>query len=1238
MKSSLHAVSQLFRPAHLALLALSLAAMAPALAQNPNFHNVPNGDVAGLISAINISNASPGADTIELASGGTYTLTAVNNTGYYVGPSGLPAITSQITINGHGATIQRSSAAGIPDFRILLTQGNVTLNEVTIAGGKAAAGAPNYRGGGGGIRNEGTLLLRNSTVRNNSCSTGINEGGGIINYVGGQLTVINSTISYNTSNGSRAGGGILNMSAGSYVSKTTILNSTIFENRADGSGGSARGDAVCDFFSPAGSVIVKNSILASPTQGLGSDLHAAAGVLTSLGLNIVSDASGGLTGHGDLNSTNPQLRVLEFNAGPAQTQTHQPENGSPAIDAVPVADCTDANGTPITTDQNGLSRPQGLKCDIGSVEAFSPARIAIHPSGQTVCAGETATFSVTAEGTPPFSYQWRKNGAPISGATSASYTTAATVAGDNGVNFTVVVSNSVGNAVSNNAKLTVNTPPSITTQPGNQTVNAGQTATFSVTAAGGGLYSYQWKKNGDDISGATGVFYTTPATTSDNGAFFSVTVTNSCGSVTSNNATLTVAPPDAEAGSVDPPFNPAANGSVYSAAVQPDGKIAIGGTFTTVGGVTRNRIARLNADGTLDSAFNPDPNGLVFSIAVQADGKIIVGGAFSSVDGVVRNGIARLNADGTLDPAFDPNSNGTVRSVAMQADGKLVIGGSFTSLGGVARNYLARLNADGTLDSAFNPNTNSSVLSILVQADARIVIGGPFNSVGGVTRNRIARLHADGTLDSAFDPDASFVVYSLAGQVDGKIVIGGDFNSVGGVTRNRIARLHADGALDPAFNPGADNVVYSIAVQADEKIVIGGLFSSISGVPRNRVARLHADGILDSAFNPNANFVVYSITVQADGKIVIGGDFNTVGGVTRNRIARLNNDPAVQSLTGSASRVEWLRGGAAPETDRVTFELSTDGGASWVALGAGTRIAGGWQLSSLSLPNTGQIRARGRTSGGFYNSSTGLIEQIAAFNFTNTPPDTTILTGPSGTVASNAATFTFTGSDDVTPAAQLTFEVSLDGALPFTPVASNSVNLSNLAEGTHTFAVRAIDAAGNVDPTPAVRVWTVDMFEPAFTALFGWGFNNSGEVGDGTIAQRNAPVNVLTSGALANKTVLTVAAGIYHSVALSSDGLLFAWGNNSSGTLGDGTHSNSTVPVAVNMSGLPANDTVMAIAAGDYHTLALTASGTSLRLGQQSLRPTRRRHEHASQRARGGRSRRGAGEHGLRRHRRGDGA
>src|SRR5262249_33894087 len=154
-----------------------------------------------------------------------------------------------------------------------------------------------------------------------------------------------------------------------------------------------------------------------------------------------------------------------------------------------------------------------------------------------------------------------------------------------------------------------------------------------------------------------------------------------------------------------PPF-------VKSIAVQPDGRVLIGGSFTNVNGASRNRIARLNADGTVDGSFSsyveiffdPDYNpSSVASMAIQPDGKILMAGTFYRIDGVTRRGIARLDAGGTLDTNFAAVSGAPdVRAVALQSDGKVLIGGTFTSINGTNRNRIARLNADGSLDLSFD--------------------------------------------------------------------------------------------------------------------------------------------------------------------------------------------------------------------------------------------------------------------------------------------------------------------------------------------------------------------------------------------------------------------------------------------------------------------------------------------------------------------------------------------------------
>src|SRR2546430_2502096 len=188
---------------------------------------------------------------------------------------------------------------------------------------------------------------------------------------------------------------------------------------------------------------------------------------------------------------------------------------------------------------------------------------------------------------------------------------------------------------------------------------------------------------------------------------------------------------EAAGGDLDPTFNASVMGAgeVAAVALQPDGKIVIGGDFTSVNGTARNRIARLNADGSLDSSFNPVLG--VFSrvdaIAVQPDGKIVIGGVFSGINGTGRDCNARINADGSLDSSFNPVLGvfSRVDAIAVQPDGKIVIGGVFSSINGTARDDIARINADGSIDSSFDPGLGQigHVTTIALQPDGKIVIG-----------------------------------------------------------------------------------------------------------------------------------------------------------------------------------------------------------------------------------------------------------------------------------------------------------------------------------------------------------------------------------------------------------------------------------------------------------------------------------------------------------------------------------
>jgi len=307
---------------------------------------------------------------------------------------------------------------------------------------------------------------------------------------------------------------------------------------------------------------------------------------------------------------------------------------------------------------------------------------------------------------------------------------------------------------------------------------------------------------------------------------------------------------------------------------KPKQKALIGGnfTFTDPDLTFINRILSLSANGSLDTTFDIGTGfgGSVFALAIQSDGKIVVGGGFSTYQGTTRNRIARLNTDGSYDTTFNIGTgfNATVNALAIQSDGKIVVGGPFTTYQGTTRNRIARLNTNGSYDTTFDIGTGfgSSVFALAIQSDGKIVVGGGFTTYQGTTRNRIARLNTNGTYDTTFDIGTGFnvSVNSLAIQSDGKIVVGGDFTTYQGTTRNRIARLNTDGSLDTTFDIGAgfDATVNALAIQSDGKIVVGGGFTTYQGTTRNCIARLNTDGSLDTSFKFATNLTVIALALK----------------------------------------------------------------------------------------------------------------------------------------------------------------------------------------------------------------------------------------------------------------------------------------------------------------------------------------------------------------------------------------
>ncbi len=379
-------------------------------------------------------------------------------------------------------------------------------------------------------------------------------------------------------------------------------------------------------------------------------------------------------------------------------------------------------------------------------------------------------------------------------------------------------------------------------------------------------------------------------------------------------------------GSIDDSFiSTGANDDVNSIVLNPDGKILVGGAFDTFNGASHMRLTRLNANGSIDSSFNvgSGASSRVNTVTVQEDQKILVGGYFTSFNGVAKKCLVRLNSDGSIDDSFDIGAGaniGDVYSIVIHQDNKIIIGGQFTAFNGVALNSLARLNVDGSIDPTFNIGSGAtgSVTSTVVLNEGKILVGGWFTGYNNKFSNRMVRLNVDGSLDNTFQNEswgANGTVFQIVEQEDHKLIVGGDFTSFNGVVKKYLVRLNTDGSIDESFKIGSgpNGVIRAIVLQADGKILLGGKFTAFNGITQNRFARLHQDGTIDNDFTIGtaANSNIYAIALQPDKKIVVGGDFTSFNGVSKKGLVRLHADGAVDQTFNTGTGAGSSSGGSA---------------------------------------------------------------------------------------------------------------------------------------------------------------------------------------------------------------------------------------------------------------------------------------------------------------------------------------
>ena len=252
--------------------------------------------------------------------------------------------------------------------------------------------------------------------------------------------------------------------------------------------------------------------------------------------------------------------------------------------------------------------------------------------------------------------------------------------------------------------------------------------------------------------------------------------------------------------------------SIETVKIQSNGKVLVGGDFTLFTGSTQNYLIRLNSDGSKDTSFDIGSgfDGTIYSTAIQPDGKILVGGFFTTFTGSSQNRLIRLNSDGSKDTSFDIGSgfDSNVDSIEIQSDGKILVLGNFSTFTGSTQNNLIRLNSDGSKDSTFDVGTgpNSFLSSGKLQSDGKILVGGTFTTFNGSSQNALIRLNSDGSKDTSFDIGTGFFssggarIQSIGIKTDGTILAGGLFQTYKGVSSINFISLNNDGSINKTFN------------------------------------------------------------------------------------------------------------------------------------------------------------------------------------------------------------------------------------------------------------------------------------------------------------------------------------------------------------------------------------------------------------------------------------------------------
>lgn len=352
------------------------------------------------------------------------------------------------------------------------------------------------------------------------------------------------------------------------------------------------------------------------------------------------------------------------------------------------------------------------------------------------------------------------------------------------------------------------------------------------------------------------------------------------------------------------------SGAVDKILVQSDGRIVVGGLFSTYNGGTAPFVARLLDTGPVDAGFMTQlaagPNGSVFDMGLASDGSIFLAGEFTSVAGGGPGRVAKLTTDGARDTNFAATSTGfnqRTGAIAIDPSSRLVVGGEYTAYGATSVRGLSRLSLAGELDASFANNFlagfNLGLNAILTESDGHIVVVGSFSTFQGTTRQRILRFKDSGEEDTAFSGTVGTgfdnAAFAIAEAADGGYFVGGSFVNFNGKSVARLVRLSHAGDFYDSFTlnlgTGLNGDVHAVAVDPDGNVIVGGDFTTCDGTAAPHIARISAEGILDTAFlakvGTGFDGTVKSLAIQSNGRILVGGSFNTYQGKAFKGLARI---------------------------------------------------------------------------------------------------------------------------------------------------------------------------------------------------------------------------------------------------------------------------------------------------------------------------------------------------------------